>query len=107
MKKLKLIAPLIFASVAMYSCDCVQNVTGTVLDKATKLPIDSVYTQKIDRNHTHTYTDKNGFFELNDISGGFRKCPPMEVAITKPGYEIVSLEMENSRHDTIYLERLR
>jgi hypothetical protein len=94
-------------SIAFYSCDCNQNVSGTILDKTTKRPIDSAYTQNANKNYDHNYSDKNGFFELNSISGGFRGCPPMNVAITKEGHEIVTIEIENGGHDTVYLEKIK
>jgi hypothetical protein len=89
------------------SCDCNQNVSGIVLDKDTKQLIDSAYVQKVNQNYNHTYTDAKGEFKLNCIFGGLRKCPPMAVAITKKNYEIKNIEIENSRYDTIYLERIR
>ena len=93
-------------SLAFHSCDCNQNVSGTILDKTTRQPIDSAYTQNANKKYTHDYSDKNGHFELRSISGGTRRCPPMNVAITKAGYEIITVEIENSRHDTIYLEKI-
>jgi hypothetical protein len=95
------------ASCILYSCDCNQNVSGTVLDKATKQPIDSAYTQNANKNHDYAYTNRQGYFKLQSISGGFRKCPAMLVAVTKKGYEIKTIEIENGTHDTIYLERTR
>ncbi|MDP1817547.1 MAG: hypothetical protein Q8K92_24015 [Leadbetterella sp.] len=104
---LKIILVVSITSIAFYSCDCNQNVSGTILDKTTKQPIDRAYTQNANKNNDHNYSDKNGHFELQSISGGFRGCPPMDVAITKGGYEIVTIEIENGHHDTIYLERIK
>ncbi len=101
------IIPIITVSFMLYSCDCIQNVSGIVLDKTTKKPIDSAYIQNAIKNYDYSYTDRNGYFELKSISGGFRKCPPMGVAITKQNYEIKIVEIENSGQDTIYLERIR
>jgi hypothetical protein len=105
--ELKTILVVSITSIAFYSCDCNQNVSGTILDKTTKQPIESAYTQNAIKNREHNYSDKNGYFELQSISGGFRGCPPMKVAITKEGYEIITIEIENAQHDTIYLERIK
>jgi hypothetical protein len=87
--------------------DCNQNVSGTVLDKETKEPIDGAYVQNTLKNYVNSYTDKKGYFELRSISGGIRKCPPMQVAVTAKTYEIKIAEIENGAHDTIYLERIK
>lgn len=103
---LKTILVISLTSIAFYSCDCNQNVSGTILDKITKQPIASAYTQNANKNYDHNYSDKNGYFELKSISGGFLGCPPKKVAIAKKGYEIETIEIENGHHDTIYLERI-
>ncbi len=84
-----------------------QNVSGTVLIEQTMQPIDSVYVQ-IENNHNYNcYTDQKGNFELSRISGGLFRCPPMKVVISKPGFETVSLQIENGEHKTIKLRKLK
>ena len=96
---------LIITACILCTCDCHQNVSGTVLDTRTKKAIDSVYVQNTVRTSTHTFTDSTGNFRLSSISGGF-SCQPMPIALTKQGYEIKILEIKNAAHDTIFLERI-
>ena len=97
---------IIVATCLLNACDCSQHVSGIVLDNKTKQPIDSAYVQNADKKYDHTYTDNLGVFQVRSISGGFRRCPPMMVSITKNNYEIKTVKMENDSHDTIYLERI-
>jgi hypothetical protein len=87
---------------ALASCDCMQDVTGTVYDKETKQPLDSVYAHKGTKNYGE-YTDKQGEFKLNAISGGLCGCPPMLVIVSKEGYEQQTVEIKNANHANIYL----
>ena len=104
MKFLKLIFILI--SMIVLSCDCMQNVSGTILDSETKKPIDSVFVKKISRDNGE-YTDKNGYFELMYTDGGLFKCPPMKIIINKKGYKQKVEEIENSESKIILIERIK
>jgi hypothetical protein len=95
------------AACILHACDCNQDVSGTVLDSSTKQPIEGAYVQNAGKNHDHNYTDNKGNFEINSISGGFRGCPAMTVSLTKEGYEIKTVEIEITKHDTIYLESVK
>lgn len=95
---------LIFSTV-FTSCDCYQNVSGTVLDAATKQAIDSVYVHKKNRDSNAAYTNKEGNFKIVSISGGPFGCPPMTVVLSKAGYETVSVTIGNAKHETIFLKR--
>lgn len=88
------------------SCDCLQNVSGIVLDSETKKPIDSVFVKKISRDNGE-YTDKNGYFELMYTDGGLFKCPPMKIIINKKGYKQKVEEIENSESKIILIERIK
>ena len=92
------------ALTALTSCDCLQNVTGTVLDKETKQPLDSVYAHK-DTKDYGKYTDKKGEFKLDAISGGLCGCPSMSVVLSKDGYDSTTIKIKNARHETIYLTK--
>ncbi|MGZ4071925.1 MAG: carboxypeptidase-like regulatory domain-containing protein [Bacteroidia bacterium] len=81
-----------------------QQVSGTVLDKSTRQPLDSVFAHK-DSKDFGEYTDNSGEFKLNEISGGCRGCPPMNVVLTKEGYEQSTVKIKNEGHDTIYLTK--
>jgi CarboxypepD_reg-like domain len=87
------------------SCDCFQNVTGTVLDNETNQPIEGVQAQKENMEYEKEDTNDNGEFALKSISGGLFGCPAMTVVISKDGYETQTVKIENSRHMVIKLQR--
>ena len=61
------------------SCDCLQRVTGTVVDQETGKPLQgvTVYSKKIEKTTT---TDTAGNFSLFTLSHGF--CCPRKVTVT-------------------------
>lgn len=83
MKKISLI-PL--GLVVVVSCDCLQRISGTVVDKETGEPLYGVLVYSKDNEWVKTTTDSTGYFELSDISGGFR-CPPMKIVIEDKDYK--------------------
>lgn len=90
----------------LFSCDCVQDVYGTVLDAETLQPIDSVYVYKQSKENDFGYTDEQGHFEINSIDGGLSfRCPPMAVILKKDGYEIDSTTIEVGTHAKVHLRR--
>lgn len=90
----------------MYSCDCKQDVYGTVLDAETLQPIDSVYVHKQSDENDFGYTDKQGHFEINSIDGGLSfGCPPMTVLLRKKGYIVDSTEIEVGNHAKVHLRK--
>jgi|GEM_PF-2064119 len=97
---------LFISSVAIQfsSCDCSQHAKGTVLDKATKMPIDSVYVHKVGQE-IGGYSDSDGSFKLSAIDGGVFGCPIMEVVFIKKGYKTVSEKVSDSENEIIYLEK--
>jgi len=106
MKRLLLLLTII-GMTTLFSCgDCLQKVSGTVIDEQSKQPIDSVYIQEENNYGYNSYTDQKGNFELSRISGGLFRCPPMKVVISKSGFETVSLKIENGEHKTIKLKKL-
>ena len=85
------------------SCDCVQNVSGNIFDKLTGKPLKNVRVQKINKECCEQKSDSLGYFKVEDISGGFRECPPMKIMIAAEGYYMKVVEIENGKHDSIYL----
>jgi hypothetical protein len=97
----------IIGMITILSCgDCLQKISGTVLDEQTKQPIDSVYIQEENKYDYNCFTDPKGNFKLSRISGGLFRCPTMKVVISKTGYETFSLKIENGEHKTIKLRKL-
>lgn len=92
--------------VLLTSCDCVQDVYGTVIDAETLQPIDSVYAYKQNKGKDFGYTDERGHFEINSIDGGLSfGCPPMTVIFKKNGYEMDSTEIKVGAHAKVHLRK--
>ncbi|MCC9167967.1 hypothetical protein [Pontibacter harenae] len=83
-----------------------QDVYGTVLDAETLEPIDSVYVYKQNDENDFGYTDLQGHFEVESISGGFFGCPPMTVELKKQGYEVESAEIEVGSHAKVFMRKV-
>lgn len=95
---------LIFLSV-LTSCDCVQNVTGTVLDAQTGLPLEGALVHEENMDNPRVSTEKDGKFEIEGISGGLFGCPPMTVVISKDNYETQTVKIDNFGKATVKLKR--
>ena len=98
---------LICITSLLFACgDCNQIFRGVVLDKTTKLPIDSVLiTGK--NGEINEYSDSTGSFKANSISGGFYSCPLLGLGFTKKGYETATGEYDNSVIVKVYLEKIK
>lgn len=86
------------------SCDCLQNVTGTVIDAETNQPIQGAQVHKQQREYDKDETDENGKFAIESISGGLFDCPPMTIVVSKDGYETKTVEIDNAEDKTIKLK---
>lgn len=64
----------------LISCDCKQDVSGTVLDDKTGKPLSNIEVYNKNKISVKTKTDTAGHFKLSNISGGYG-CPPMTVII--------------------------
>jgi hypothetical protein len=87
------------------SCDCIQNVSGIILDAETNKPIDKVVIKKLGDNNVYN-SDENGFFEIRKISGGLFKCPDMKIVITKEKYKTDTIEIKNGEDKLIKMIKL-
>lgn len=105
MKNFKNVFYLILCSICITSCgDCYQHISGRILDKNTKKPIDSVYISNVGNGYGE-YSDSTGKFEITATSGGLFGCPAMKVAFNKDGYNLLSEEIDNAGVKTIFLEK--
>jgi len=86
------------------SCDCVQNVTGTVIDEQTDHSIQDAHVQIENKKYDQAYTDEDGKFEIRSISSGLFGCPPLSIIVNKEGYVSKKVEIDNSEHGTIKLQ---
>lgn len=87
------------------SCDCYQQVSGTVIAKETGRPLQGVTVYNKNKEWSKTTTDTTGHFELSNVSGGFR-CPPMTVIADFKNYDKVESKIPAGGQETIKMERL-
>ncbi|WP_242917412.1 hypothetical protein [Pontibacter liquoris] len=104
MKRKALIIGILFL---LSSCDCIQEVHGTVLDAETSEPIDSVYVYKQNDENDFGYTDPQGHFDVESISGGLFRCPPMTVELKKEGFEMTATEIEVGSHAKVFMRKVK
>jgi hypothetical protein len=89
------------------SCDCHYHISGVVLDKFSKIPIQDVAIGKTDTTdldnpfNSKTMTAENGSFEVNGIAG---ICNEITLFFTKDGYETQKIMFKNNSSDTILLQ---
>ncbi|MFN8208266.1 MAG: hypothetical protein U0T82_12800 [Bacteroidales bacterium] len=104
---------LIFSICIMATgCDCLQQVSGTVYDFETKVPIDSVaygITPILTKDNSQEninykrFTKENGFFDWKNINGGFW-CPRIKIYFIKEGYETKSKSFKSCCREEVKIE---
>ena len=104
------IATILIGLTFLTSCICLQQVTGTIVDKETGRPLQGVTVYNKNIKWSKTTTDTTGKFELSNVSWGFR-CPPMtviaefknfnkvEVKIPVGGKEIIKMPFDTFQKD--------
>lgn len=99
-----LLITLFILTILVSSCDSGQEISGTVLDKETKQPIDSIYVQNLDIGEEQTLTDSNGNFNLvsHESSLGSYRYMTVDLENYQKGYEKTRVDIKNGGHDTIY-----
>lgn len=86
------------------SCDCLQRVDGTVIDKETGKPLQGVTVYNKSMEWRKTTTDTTGHFELSNISGGFR-CPPMTIIVENTNYKKYETSIPAGGQEIVKLEK--
>ena len=105
------VSVLLISTFLMTGCDCLQSADGVIIDKQTKVPIDSATIATVDiLQNTVTgqveYSAKNGRFRFSKVSGGMRQCPDLTLYFFKWGYKQTRMTLEpHSTNDTIYLDK--
>ncbi len=85
------------------SCDCYQKIQGVVVQKGTDLPIKGARIYNKDKTYNQVLSDSTGYFEISNISGGF-KCPPLSIVIEKEQYITQAITVKHSQTDTVRIE---
>lgn len=100
--------PIIFILfLTLTSCDCQYHLSGVVLDKLTKKPIQDIAIGKTDTTdldnpfNRKTMTRKNGDYEIYGTAG---RCNEITMFFTKDGYETRKITFQNNSTDTILLQ---
>jgi hypothetical protein len=91
-----------FGVLLLSSCDCLQKVSGTVVDATTGKPINQVAVYKKGKEWKEK-TDELGKFELSEISGGI-SCPPMKVILEATNYQTVEIEIPAGGYKLIKMQ---
>lgn len=95
---------ILIALAFLVSCDCNQNVKGTILDRNTNEPIGNADIYNKNKSWSKTKTDEKGYFELSNVSGGFT-CPPMTIIVEHTDYEKAETEIESVGQKEILLTK--
>lgn len=100
--------PIIFILfLTLTSCDCQYHLSGVVLDKVTKEPIENVaigktVTTDLDNPFNRkTMTRENGDYEIYGTAG---RCNEIKMFFSKDGYETQKNIFPNNSTDTIFLQ---
>jgi hypothetical protein len=88
----------------LVSCDCNQNIKGTIVDRITKEPIKNVKIYNKNKSWNKTKTDEKGNFKLSNVSGGLT-CPPMTIIVEHKDYEKIETEIESGGQKEILLAK--
>jgi len=89
------------------SCDCQYHLSGVVLDKLTKKPIQDVAIGKTDTTdlenpfNRKVMTTENGTYEIYGVAG---RCNEITMFFSKDGYETEKIIFPNNSTDTILLQ---
>ncbi|TWV97952.1 hypothetical protein [Chitinophaga pinensis] len=104
MRKAFLLIPVLLCT-WLVSCEGYSCASGVILDKETKLPLDSVYIRVLSDDDKSMYTDSTGKFSMcNGMGACFPDCKDIVVEFSKAGYGTVAFK---EPHDSIfYLEPL-
>lgn len=105
MKKCKIFFAICILLLSTSCGDCLQIVSGVVLDANTKIPIGEVKVIKKEKVSTNTLSNDKGIFILEDISGGFQ-CPAMTLLFIKKGYDTLQLEIAAGDSMTVLMKAL-
>ena len=91
-------------SSALAGCEGYRTAEGTVVDKTTHTPIDSVYVD-VTSGKDDVYTDSTGTFNVENPLGGCSfGCRDITIEFSKPGYK-KQVFLNPDEHVVVGLER--
>ncbi len=101
---------LLIVLLSQSACDCYRVVSASVFDAESGKALAGVVIRERHSNGTYEnerdLTDAQGLFEFEDISGGLRGCPPVQLHLSKEGYVPIDREFDAGTHgDTVLLKR--
>jgi hypothetical protein len=89
---------------AACGCEGYRTSTGIVRDRATNLPMDSVFCV-VTTGTERKVTGEDGFFSVqNDVDNCFKKCQDLNIEFSKNGYK-KSYATNPGKDVVIYMER--
>ncbi|MGC4232172.1 MAG: hypothetical protein QM594_04270 [Niabella sp.] len=100
----RLVSPLLalLLLLCLESCEGYKCADGTVIDKATNLPLDSVLVEVVTAGSRTIYTDTSGKFDVcNRMGGCVPNCKDIMVKFSKNNYKTVTLT--NPEKDAIVI----
>jgi hypothetical protein len=97
---------LLCSLLPLTSCDCIIEISGTIVDSETRLPLNIVQVYN-GFNKSVSYTDTSGTFYYHDMSGACTGCPPVKFVMKKDGFEEQAIVIPNNKRDTTYLKRAK
>jgi hypothetical protein len=88
----------------LISCECRQEISGTVKDFNTERPLQNVRITWIDKSAEYIFTDSLGVFQIKKISRSIFGCPTIAIIIEKDGYEKKSVRLDHCESEYILLK---
>ena len=82
---------VLFIAICFESCEGYRCANGTVLDKTTNLPLDSVLIEIISADSRAVYTDTTGTFDVCNNFGGCMPCKDIILKFSKNNYNTIIL----------------
>lgn len=115
MTKVRPYSLMLFISLFLYSCDCIQHADGVVLDGESKqfIPNARVENSKFKMPAgfaKYSLSDSLGQFKVRYplLGKGLFGCPDLKLTFSKPGYNSNEVVLNStSVNDTVYLRKIK
>lgn len=95
----------IFLLVNLSSCEGMRCAEGTIYDKSTQKPLDSVQCKILTFDNRVMYSDSVGHYEVcNGFGGCVPDCSDIEIEFSKQGFKTTKIKNPDYKQ-AIYLEK--